>query len=117
MSTSQAGAFYEREAQDRFLPTAYTPGPWDVDSRHAGPPAALLGRAAGQRPGGRPDMRVARPTVEITRPVPIQPLSVSTRVLRAGRSVELVAVGLTPDGGEKVMRTLISPSARTGTRR
>ncbi|MEV7687768.1 thioesterase family protein [Streptomyces bungoensis] len=104
MPTSQAEAFYEREAHDRFLPTAYTRGPWDAGSQHAGPPAALLGLAVEQRPGGRPEMRVARLTYEIMRPVPLRPLTVTTRVLRAGRSVELVEAGLTPDGGEEVMR-------------
>ncbi|MFG2603321.1 thioesterase family protein [Streptomyces sp. NPDC048514] len=104
MATSQAEAFYEREADDRFLPTGYTRGPWDAGSQHAGPPAALLALAAERRPGGRPDMRVARLTYEITRPVPIRPLTVITRVLRAGRSVELVEVALTPDGGKEVMR-------------
>ncbi|MDX2544883.1 thioesterase family protein [Streptomyces sp. WI04-05B] len=104
MPMSQAEAFYEREADDRFLPTAYTRGPWDAGSQHAGPPAALLALAVEQRPGGRPDMRVARLTYEIMRPVPIRPLSVATRVLRAGRSVELVEVVLTPDGGQEVMR-------------
>ncbi|MEU7060222.1 thioesterase family protein [Streptomyces sp. NPDC046197] len=104
MPVSEAEAFYEREADDRFLPTAYTRGPWDADSQHAGPPAGLLGLAAEQRPGGRPDMRVARITYEIMRPVPIRPLTVATRLLRAGRSVELWELGLTPDGGEEVMR-------------
>lgn len=104
MGVSGAEAFYERTGDGRFLPTAYTRGPWDADSQHAGPPAALLGLAAEQRPGGRPDMRVARLTYEIPRPVPLRPLTVTTRVLRAGRSVELVEVGLTPDGGEEVMR-------------
>ncbi|MFF7974315.1 acyl-CoA thioesterase domain-containing protein [Streptomyces sp. NPDC007905] len=104
MPVSGAEAFYEREAASRFLPTAYTCGPWDADSQHAGPPAALLALAVEQRPGGRPGMRVARLTYEIMRPVPIRPLTVATRVLRAGRSVELVEVGLTPDGGEQVMR-------------
>ena len=103
-TTSQAEAFYEREAPDRFLPTAYTRGPWDADSQHAGPPAALLGLAVEQRPGGRREMRIARLTYEIMRPVPMRPLTVTTRVLRSGRSVELVEVGLTPDGGEEVMR-------------
>ncbi|MFF7357103.1 MULTISPECIES: thioesterase family protein [Streptomyces] len=104
MATSQAEAFYEREADDRFLPTAYTRGPWDADSQHAGPPAALLALAVGQRPGARPDTRVVRLTYEIMRPVPIRPLTVVTRVLRAGRSVELVEAVLTPDGGREVMR-------------
>jgi hypothetical protein len=104
MPVSQAEAFYEREAHGRFLPTDYTRGPWDAHSQHAGPPAALLGLAVEQRPGGRQDMRVARLTYEIMRPVPIRPLTVATRVLRAGRSVELVEAVLTPDGGEEVMR-------------
>src|SRR4051812_36061972 len=104
MPTSQAEAFYEREADGRFIPTAYTRGPWDAGSQHAGPPAALLALAVEQRPGGRSDMRVARITYEIMRPVPIRPLTVATRVLRAGRSVELVEAAVTPDGGQEVMR-------------
>jgi hypothetical protein len=101
---SEAEAFFEREAHDRFLPTAYTRGPWDADSQHAGPPAALLALALEQRPGERPDMRITRLTYEIMRPVPIRPLTVTTRVLRAGRNVELLTAALTPDGGQEVMR-------------
>ncbi|WP_406004994.1 thioesterase family protein [Streptomyces sp. NBC_00637] len=104
MPESEAEAFYEREAQDRFLPTECTRGPWDAGSQHAGPPAALLGLAVEQRPGARPDMRVARLSYEIMRPVPLSPLTVATRVLRAGRSTELVEAALTPDGGRDVMR-------------
>ncbi|MFI9809070.1 thioesterase family protein [Streptomyces sp. NPDC052301] len=104
MATSQAEAFYEREAPERFLPTGYTRGPWDADSQHAGPPAALLALAVEERPAARPDMRLTRITYEIMRPVPIRPLTVTTRVLRAGRSVELLEAVLTPDGGQDVMR-------------
>jgi hypothetical protein len=104
MQTSGADAFFERLTDDRFAPTEYTRGPWDPDSQHAGPPAALLGRAVQQRPGAREDMRVARITFEIQRPVPLRPATVSTWVLRAGRSVELVEASLVPDGGDEVMR-------------
>ncbi|MFF3934918.1 thioesterase family protein [Streptomyces phaeofaciens] len=104
---SEAEAFYERADQGRFLPTDCTRGPWDAGSQHAGPPAALLGLAVEQRPGARSDMRVARLTYEIMRPVPIRPLSVATRVLRSGRSTELVEATLTPDGGEEVMRATV----------
>ena len=38
-------AFYEPLGGGRFRSTAHTAGPWDVRSQHAGPPAALLGRA------------------------------------------------------------------------
>src|SRR5262245_51219338 len=104
MQTSGAEAFFERLDDDRFAPSEYTRAPWDPGRQHAGPPAALLGRAIQQRRGGREDMRVARITFEIQRPVPLRPATVSTQVLRAGRSVELVEASLVPDGGEEVMR-------------
>ncbi|MFF7215122.1 thioesterase family protein [Streptomyces sp. NPDC008238] len=101
---SSVEAFFERVADERFLPTGYTRGPWDAASQHAGPPAALLGRAVQTRPGAREDMRLTRITFEIHSPVPLAPLTVTTRVLREGRSVELVEAALTPDGGAEVMR-------------
>lgn len=101
---STAEAFFERLAADRYLPTALTRGPWSAQTQHAGPPAALLGRAVQDRPGAREEMRLARITYDILRPVPIRPLTVETRLLRQGRSVELVAASLRPDGEEEVMR-------------
>ncbi|AVH60651.1 MULTISPECIES: thioesterase family protein [Streptomyces] len=100
---SEPEAFFERLSENRFAPTEGTRGPWDPGAQHAGPPAALLGRAVTERPGGRTDMRVSRITYEILRPVPIRPLQTSTQVVRAGRNVELVEATLTPDGGEPVM--------------
>ncbi|MEV6107719.1 thioesterase family protein [Streptomyces sp. NPDC051940] len=104
MTAPQAEAFYVREDRDRFLSTPYTTGPWDPKAQHAGPPAALLGLAVEDRPGRREELRVARMSYEIMRPVPIAPLTVATRVIREGRNVELVEAVLTPDGGPEVMR-------------
>lgn len=97
-------SFYRQVAVDRFEATAYTRGPWDAETQHAGPPAALLGRAVERRPGARKDMRIARLTFDIVRPVPIAPISVATRLVRAGRSVEVVEAELSPDGEPPVMR-------------
>ncbi|MCB5166232.1 thioesterase family protein [Streptomyces bambusae] len=97
---ADVAAFYERTDEGRYRSTGHTRGPWDPGSQHAGPPAALLGRAVGERPGGRTDMRIARITYEILRPVPIAPVSVTTTVLRAGRSTELVEAALTPEGAD-----------------
>jgi hypothetical protein len=97
-------SFYRQVADDRFESAPLTRGPWDAGSQHAGPPAALIGRAIERRPGARADARVARITFDIARPVPIGPLTVSTRVVRAGRSVEVVEAELTPDGGPVAMR-------------
>lgn len=95
--------FYERLGEGRFLATEATRGPWDPGSQHAGPPAALLGRAVEERPGARADMRIARITYEILRPVPIGELEVTTSVLRSGRGTEVVEAALAPAGGAPVM--------------
>lgn len=97
-------SFYRQVADDRFESTPLTRGPWDAGSQHAGPPAALVGRAVERRPGARADARVARITFDIARPVPIGPLTVNTRVVRAGRRVEVVEAELIPDGAPAAMR-------------
>ncbi|MEV7594677.1 thioesterase family protein [Streptomyces sp. NPDC089922] len=91
--------FFERGGAGRFLATECTRGPWDPGSQHAGPPAALLGRAIEERPGARGDMRIARITYDILRPVPIGELEVTTSVVRAGRGTEVVEAALAPAGG------------------
>jgi hypothetical protein len=95
-------AFYLPDGEDRFLATELTRGPWDPRAQHAGPPAALLGRAV-ERLGGRADLHTARVTFEIMRPVPIAALQVAARRLRDGRNVDLVKASLTA-GGVEVMR-------------
>jgi hypothetical protein len=92
------GAFYELDG-GRLIATELTRGPWDPGSQHAGPPSALLARALeGCEP--REGMRVARVTVEILAPIPIGPLAVSARVVRPGRSVELLEASLEGADGE-----------------
>lgn len=94
-------AFYT-ERDGTFEPTELTRGPWDHHAQHAGPPAALLGRAleAWEPPE---QARIGRVTFEILRPVPLAPLGLSVRVVRPGRSVELLEASLADAGGE-VMR-------------
>jgi hypothetical protein len=96
-------SFYRRVSEDRFDATPYTRGPWDAASQHAGPPAALLGRAIERHPQ-HGAMRVARLTFDIIRPVPLGTLAVETRLLRAGRSVAAIEAELGPDGGPVAMR-------------
>jgi hypothetical protein len=86
---------------DRYVPTELTRGPWDPDSQHAGPPAALIGRAVAGLDGGA-ERRVGRITYEILRPVPIAPLKVTAEVVRPGRAVELVEASLADERGEVI---------------
>jgi hypothetical protein len=87
---------------ERFVATELTRGPWDPGAQHAGPPAALLGRAV-ERFGSRPDVQVVRLTFEILRQVPISTLDLETTLVRGGRSVEVIGASLSSAGTE-VMR-------------
>lgn len=81
---------------DRFVPTPLTSGPWDPGAQHGGAPSALLTRSieAAEAPG---PMTLARVTVELLRPVPLQPLRVEVSVVRPGRKVQLVQASLFAD--------------------
>jgi len=91
-----------RSPGDLARPTELTRGPWDANAQHAGPPSALLARAI-ERCEPRERARIGRVTVEILVPIPIQPLTVSARVARPGRSVEMLEASLEGPDGE-VMR-------------
>ncbi len=71
-----ADAFYELDG-NLATPSELTRGPWDKDSQHAGPPAALLGHAMEALPTAEgAEMRIGRITYEVLKPVPIAPLRV-----------------------------------------
>jgi Thioesterase-like superfamily len=84
---------------DRFVPGEDTRGPWDSRAQHAGPPAALLARALEALPSEVP-MLVTRFSMDILRPVPLTPLTVSARVERPGRRVQLLHAVLRSDDVE-----------------
>jgi Thioesterase-like superfamily len=94
-------AFFTRDG-DGYLATGLTRGPWDPDAQHAGPPSALLAREI-ENCQGDDGKQVARITLEILRPVPLARLVPSVRVVRQGRSVELLEGTLT-DGEHELMR-------------
>lgn len=88
-----SAAFYRLEG-GLFHSSELTRGPWDVRAQHAGPPAALLARAA-EREGRALDRpHLARLTVELLRPVPIAPLRVEARTDAAGRSAARLSLAL-----------------------
>jgi acyl-coenzyme A thioesterase PaaI-like protein len=84
---------YEQLGEDAVRATDLTRGPWDPNAEHGGAPAALLGRAIERTTPGD-DMRVARVTMELLRPVPLGDLRVETEIVRPGRRVQLVAARL-----------------------
>src|SRR5438132_10907862 len=96
-------ALFERDGA-RFVPSELCRGPWSPEAQHGGPPAALLARSAERFEGGE-EMQVARLTVELLRPVPLDPLTVAARWARPGRKVQIVEVSLRA-GDTEVARAL-----------
>ncbi len=93
----KAGSFFEPLGDGRYRSTEHTVGPWDPGAQHGGPPAALLARAIEAESPSWP-ATVVRVTVEILSAVPVADLTVHSRVVRPGRSVELVEAELEADG-------------------
>jgi Thioesterase-like superfamily len=81
-------------------------GPWDPSMQHGSPPAALVVWAAEKVPK-QTEMRIARVTVDLMRPVPVAPLTIESEVLREGRKIQLCAVRLTSDGVVVVGATVL----------
>lgn len=89
---------------DLFVPTDLARGPWDPNAQHGGPPAALLARCI-ERHEAEPDLFVSRVTVELLRPVPILPLTLTTRTIRPGKRVQLVETTMR-EGDTEVARAV-----------
>lgn len=82
---------------DRFLPSDAARARWYPDALHGGPVAALFARQVERVPAAVP-MMVVRLTVDLMRPVPTRPLTVTTRVVREGRRIQVVDATMEADG-------------------
>jgi hypothetical protein len=110
-----ADSFFVPLGGDRWQATVHTTGPWDAGAQHGGPPSALLGRAM-QCCEPRPEMIITRFTAEILGPIPVGEVAVTARVVRPGRSVEMLEASLSAGGREaarasawRVLRTSAGP--------
>jgi Thioesterase-like superfamily len=110
-------AFYEPLGGGRYLGTESTAGPWNPEHQHAGPPAALLGRAL-EQVAPRPEMTFARLSFDILGAIPVGEVEVAARVLRPGRSVELLEAELHAGGRlavtARAWRTLVTEAPAAG---
>lgn len=90
-------ALFTREG-NHYVPTSLTVGPWSPEAQHGGPPAALLAGAIEKTPSDV-EMTLARVTIDLLKPVSLEPVQVETEIVRPGRRVQLVASSL-EQGGE-----------------
>jgi acyl-coenzyme A thioesterase PaaI-like protein len=81
-------------------PTEQARGPWDPRALHGGAPAALI-TVAFERMQPGAELRIARLGFEFLRPIPLAPLTLTTRIVRPGRRVQELAAELsTVDSGD-----------------
>jgi Thioesterase-like superfamily len=86
-------AYYLPLGDGYFEPTEATTSPWDTKAQHGGPPTALLASCLDDA-FGRPDMRVARISMDFLGPVPRTALLVQIELLRPGRRTQLSEASL-----------------------
>jgi hypothetical protein len=89
-----AAAIYVPDG-DGFVPTERSRGPWDPNAQHGGAPAALLARSLEREAG---ELAVVRMTLELLKPVPLERLTVATRLVRPGRRAQLIEATLEAAG-------------------
>ena len=99
-------AIFELLGPGRYQPTQLAVGPWDPGALHGGPPAALVAGALEQAIAEADlgaDFAPARLTVELLRPVPVAPLTVTTVLRRPGRRTCLADATIETDDGTVVL--------------
>lgn len=96
-----------------FVPTKRAGSPWGDEVLHGGPPAGLLAGAI-ERFVDDAEMQVCRFTIDLFRPVPMAPLTVSTRTVRAGRRIHVVESTLRAEGVDVCRATGLLLRATTG---
>jgi Thioesterase-like superfamily len=94
----------------RFEPTEHARGPWDPRALHGGAPAALIARAFERmEPGAQ--LPIARLGFELLKPIPLAPLTLTTRFVRTGRRVQELAAELSADLGTGAEEPICRASA------
>lgn len=94
---------YDPDVQAYFIPlddrtfraTSSVQGAWNTEEQHIAPSLGLLAHVL-ERDHGR-DLLLGRITFDILGTLPIDTVTITTRVVRAGRSIELVEATLSHD--------------------
>jgi acyl-coenzyme A thioesterase PaaI-like protein len=99
MTGSSADALFVPDG-DSLVPTELARGPWTSEALHGGPVAAIVTRATERAVPAGDGLRMGRLTLELIRPVGTAPLTVSGRVSRPGRKVQLVDTVVRQSGAD-----------------
>ncbi len=96
--------YFQRLDETRFAATDEVSGAWNVDHQHIAPALGLLAHAVElDRDQRRTDrLSIGRLSYDILGTVPVDTVEVALRVLRPGRTIELVEALLRHDGRDVV---------------
>lgn len=95
-------SIFEPAGEGLYVATEAALGPWSDQALHGGPPTMLMAREIERFPS-EDEMFVTRLTVDLLRPVGRTPLAARSRLVRAGRKVQLVEASLW-NGEQEVAR-------------
>ncbi len=99
-------------ADGRVQATEMARGPWDPRALHGGPVAAVTARALeatldAAHADGDPSFESARFTLELERPVGLEPLTITAVLTRPGRSVRTAELEVRDDAGRRLARATL----------
>lgn len=97
-------AYYERLGPARFRSTANAQGAWGHDQQHMAPISGLLTQAI-EECSPRDDLMISRIAFDILGVITMGPVDVEARVIRPGRTIELVEAEMSVDGRVVVRAT------------
>lgn len=88
--------YFDRVSATAFRPTEHVSGGWNTAEQHIAPPMALLAHVVEQDRDARrdDDLRLARLSYDILGTLPMDTVDVDVRVIRPGRTIELVEATL-----------------------
>jgi hypothetical protein len=98
--------YFLRTGENAFTPTEHVGGAWQTDEQHIAPALGVLTHAveldhARRRPTDL--LTLSRLSFDILGVLPLEEVRVSVRVLRPGRTIELVEAELSHDGRAAVL--------------
>lgn len=97
-------AYYERLGPGRFRSTAHAQGAWGHDQQHMAPISGLLTRAI-EECSPRDDVMISRIAFDILGVIAMGPVEIDARVIRPGRTIELVEAEMSVAGRVVVRAT------------
>ncbi|NNC12732.1 thioesterase family protein [Planctomonas sp. JC2975] len=96
---AEPSAYFERTGASAFRATLAVQGAWNIDEQHVAPALGLIAHVIEQEHASRrPDrMLLARVSYDILGVLPIEEVEIEVRMLRPGRTIELVEAVLSHD--------------------